>query len=326
MLLLQAFGNGGGPSPVGGVLQSIPIIGGLLSGLFSLFGGGGPDPIKALANWSANALQALGNWISEVFNWALKTLIQAAKFIGHTITGFFKGVFSKFFSLFDHIHSWLESKLGPLVAFIKKIRAWYDRVFKLYFKPYLNMLQHIRQYLAVLRALHVKWAQNLDRRILQIESYTGGLFLQVRSILNGFVDILNSIIDPLSIIRKPTIVLSTRRTINAMIRVSTGRPPGYFFPSPRKNAGKGLGVLPSNFVASDPSMNPPASSYLGGNDGLGAFMGFTPGAIPDDGAVDDLDALDYFDDSLWPDPVCDDPVSCAEQAFAQMLANPLIRR
>src|SRR5437764_11983874 len=95
-----------------------------------------------------------------------------------------------------------------------------------------------------------------------------------------------------------------------MVRMLTGRPPGYFFPSPRSGSRGGIGHVKANFNPHDPTQNPPASAYLPGDDGLGNFQGFLAGQVPSDGAVDDVDMLDYFDDSLWPEPTCNDIVSC----------------
>jgi hypothetical protein len=311
-VLFQSFGGG---DPIGPILSNIPVIGGILSGIASLFGGGGQDALKGVADWAANSLQAFSSWISNVFNWALNALKHVAKFIGNAIGSFFKGIFVKLFHLIDNLHQWLESKLRPVVNFIKKVRAWYDRYYKLYVRPYLNMLQHIRQVLGVMRALHIKWAAELDKRVLQIESYTAGIFLQVKTILNGFIDIFNSIIDPKMLLRKPILVLSARRTWRAMTRLNSGMPSGFFYPSPRRSPGRGAGAIPLHFDFNDPAQNPPASALLGDEDGLGVFSGFMPGNIPDDGAVDDTGTLDYFNDDLYPDGNCTDPARCLQSQF-----------
>lgn len=313
--MFQAFSDGGGGGVISTVLGSIPVIGGILSGIASMFGLGGGISTGAVANWAASSFQAFGAWISNVFSWALNALKDVAKFIGSTIGSFFRSIFVKLFHLLDNLHQWLEEKLRPVVDFLKKVRKWYDTYYKQYVRPWMNMLQHIRQVLGILRALHVKWAAELDQRISQIESYTAALFLNVRTILNGFIDIFNSVIDPMMILRKPITVLAWRRTFHAMTRLGTGYPPGFFFPSPRRSAGRGMGFVPLNFNAGDPSQNPPASAYLGDDDSLGGFMGFQAGVIPDNSAVDDAQPLDYFDDSLYPDANCTDPATCLARAF-----------
>lgn len=319
MILQQGFTDGG---VVQTVVSNIPVIGGILSGVLSLFGlgGGWQDAIKSTLSWSGNAFAAIGDWIHNIFSWALDALKKVATFVGTNLVHFFKSIFTGVFKLIDKLHAWLEAKLGPVVAYLKKLKAWYDNYYKQYVKPWMNMLQHIRQVLGVLRALHIKWAAELDRRVLQIESYTAGMFSQVKTILNGFIDIFNTVIDPKSIIRKPILVLSARRTFLAMTRLYTGRPPGYFFPSPRRSAPKGLGFMPATMNFDDTSANPPASAYLGEDDGMSFFDGFQPGSIPDNSSVDGAQPLDYFDDGLYPASACTDPVSCLEQMWQRNAA------
>jgi len=177
------------------------------------------------------------------------------------------------------------------------------------------MMQHIRQVLGVLRQLGFKWAAVLDKRIAQIEGQITQIFSQVRGVLNGMLDLLNQISDPLRLLRRPMLVLSFRRTIHSLIRLTTGLPPGYFFPSPRSGIAAGLGALQKGFNKADPSQNPPASSYLSGNDGLGDFSGYSAGIEPEDSDVDSASMMDFFNDDLYPDPQFDDPAEAFRVAF-----------
>lgn len=253
--------------------------------------------------------------LKAVFSFAWSALSKVANFFRHIWDNFFKKIFLKVMNAIAKVHQWLESKLRPIIDFLKKVRAWYDHFYKLYIRPILNMLQKIRRVLQILRFLHIKWAQELDRKIAQLEGKISSIFLQIRGILNSTIDFLQALADPLRLLRHPTLVLSFRRIINGVIRVVTGRPPGYFFPSPRKSAASGLGNVPIKTAFDAPFDNPLASSYLDGNDGLGNFNGFAPGVEPPNSAVDDLDALDYFDDELYPDPNCIDVVDCLRQAM-----------
>lgn len=257
----------------------------------------------------------------NVFNFLYKIGTSVGKFFTHIWTGFFKKIFTSVLSAINKAHLWLEAHLRPIIDFLKKARAYYDRIFRLYLKPILDLLQKVRKFLAVLRFLHISWAQALDRRISQIESYVSRLFLDVRAIFNGLIDVLNSIADPMRLIRHPTLVLSLRRVFLSSVRVFTGRPPGYFFPSPRKGARLGTGPIAGGFLPADPTLNPAASSYLPGDDGLNGFNGFLQGEVPDDGVVDELEMLDYFNDDLWPEPLCTDVASCLAERRQVILAR-----
>ncbi len=259
--------------------------------------------------------------LKAVFSFAWNALSKAAGFIRHIWDRFFKGIFLRVMRAINAAHRWLEAHLSPIIKFLKKLRAWYDRFYKLYVRPILNMLQIVRRVLRVMRFLHISWAKTLDKWIAKVEADISRTFLQIRGILNSTIDFLNALADPLRLLRHPTLVLSFRRIFNGLVRVLTGRPPGYFFPSPRKGAPPGIGPVKFPFNANDPSQNPLASSYLQGNDGLGEFEGFMPGTVPDTSAVDDLALLEYFDDSLWPEPACTDVASCLAENRRQILAR-----
>jgi hypothetical protein len=277
--------------------------------------------IIALAQAIASVFAYLWKLIQDIFNFLVSVLRKVGQFLHTLWDGFFKRIFTGLYSALVKLHQWLEARLRPLLTFLTKVRAYWDRLFKLYVKPLLNMIQHVRQFLGVLRLLGVKWAAALDAKLGKFESDIAGLFLQVRAILTGTIDILNALADPLNLFRRPTAVLSMRRIIPALVKVTTGLPLGYFMPSPRKGAPLGLGFLPDNFNPADPSQNPPASSYFAFDDGLGTFSGFANGVTPDDSAVDDLTILDYFDDGLYGPPLCNDAASCLAVLQAQAYAG-----
>lgn len=256
-----------------------------------------------VANFIWNALVTVANFL-------LAGLQLIGKFLQTIWDKFFKGIFTKVFDALVKAHDWLEEHLRPIIDFLKKVRAFVDRIYRLYVKPFLDMLQHIRRVLLVLRALHVKFAQELDAKIAGIENQIQSVFLDVRRQLNTLIDTLNLIADPTLLVRKPAYIISARRTFNAMIRVYTGKPPSYFFPSPRPGLPPYLGILPANANLNDPLINPPASFYLAADDGF-AGSSFLAGDTPlPDSSVDDLEMLDYFDDDLYPAPACGDPISC----------------
>jgi hypothetical protein len=264
--------------------------------------------------WLYSLLVAVARFLfgvdAAIWNFADNALNKVASFF-HTLWDlFFKALVLKLLAAVRALHKWLEDHLKPIVDWLVKARQWLDRIFRQYIKPLLNMIQHVRQFLQILRLLGVKWAAALDAKLGKFEGAIAGLFLTVRSILTGFIDIANCLADPLNLFRRPTAVLSIRRILPSLVKVTTGRPIGYFLPSPRKGAPVGIGQMPLNFNLSDPTMNPPASSYFSGDDGLGTFQGFTDGQVPDDGAVDDLTILEYFDDGLYDPPACGDPVQC----------------
>src|SRR5581483_4769134 len=285
------------------------------------------EAILAFLGWLVQTLIVIFHYIfaliQAVFNFFITLGQKIASFFETLWTGFFKKIFNGFVSAVLKVHDWLESKLAPILDFLKQARAYFDRIFNAYIKPILNLMQDVRKFLSVLRFFGIKWAAQLDAAIAQIQADIASAFLQVRGILNGFIDIVNAISDPLGLLRRPTIVLSVRRTFNAMVHVLTRRPVGFFFPSPRKNAVPGIGQLPANFLPSDTTYNPPASSFFSGDDGLGGYNGFAPATVPPDTSVDDTDPLDYFNNDLYPPPPCDDTASCLARLLIQAAQTPI---
>lgn len=292
------------------------------------------DPIY---DWLVNFVQQIASYLVQLIQWIWSVLVQVANFLWSVLLksfnfawsflkkaatlfrtiwdGFFKKIWNAVLKAIQKAHAWLEAKLAPILNFLKRLRQMYDRWFRAYIKPLLTFLQRIRKVIAILRMLHIHILDGLDKQIAKIESKISQAVLTMRGILNNLIDLVNIIADPMQILRRPTLVYSIRRIALSLVKVFTGLPPGYFFPSPRKSAPKGTGFLPINFNNGDPIYDPPASSYLG-NDGLpGGFSGFTAGIEPDDSAVNDLAMLDYFDGELYDDPACSDPAGCFAEAF-----------
>lgn len=269
-----------------------------------------------LVNLLVQVFQFIWGVLVNVFNFLYKIATSVVKFFQHIWTSFFKTIWPKVLSTLRKVHDFLEAKLGPIIKFLKKYRDLIDRNYRLYIKPILNFLQRVRQVLQVMRLMHIQFAKVLDQKIAQLETALTKNFLQLRGLLTSMINAINAAVDLPLLFRKPVLVLSVRRVFYSLVKVITGLPPSFWFPSPRKNAPAGIKPPKPGTSFTDPENNPSASSYLPGDDGLASFDGFTPGETPDDSAVDDLEALDYFDDSLYAQQNCDDPITCMLEAIS----------
>lgn len=289
-------------------------LGGLL-GVLSAIGAELAQIFVALLNVIVSVFQFVWSTLVNVFNFLYKIGTTVVKFFHHVWDLFFKGIWPRVLSVLRKVHDFLEAKLGPIISFLKKYRALLDRNFRLYIKPILNFLQRIRQVLAVLKLLHIQFAKVLDQKIAQLEGILTKNFLQLRGVITSILNAVNAVVDFPLLLRKPVLVLSIRRVFLSLVRVLTGFPSGFFLPSPRTNPKKGTGPPPVGANFKDADVNPPASSYLDGEDGLGDFDGFDSGDIPDDTVVDSLDSLDYFNGDLYPDLECEDYLLCLQEAI-----------
>lgn len=263
-----------------------------------------------LVNLIVQVFQFVWGVLVNVFNFLYKIATKSVQFFHHLWTGFFKDIWPKVVKTLRKVHDFLEAKLKPIIHFLKTYRDLIDRNYRLYIKPILNFLQRVRQVLQVMRLMHIGFAKALDQKIAQVETLLTRNFLQLRGVLTSMINALNAVVDLPLLFRKPVLVLSVRRVFLSLVKVITGLPPGFWFPSPRKNAPKGTGFIASDANLKDPAVNPPASSYLSGDDGLSGFEGFDPGVTPDNSAVDDLDSLDFFNSELYPPLGCDDAFIC----------------
>jgi hypothetical protein len=263
-----------------------------------------------LVNLIVEVFQFIWQVIQIIAGYILQAFKATASFFAHLWTNFFKGIFTKLLSGIGKLTQWLQSKLRPIIQFLTKARQFIDRIYKQYFGPILKAIQHVRQFLQILKLLHIKIAAQLDAILGQVQRDINGVFLQIRGILNTAIDLLNIVADPSKLLRKPTMVLSLRRTIHAFIRQVTGMPPGWYFPSPSKSAPRGLGFLPADFNPDNPLHNPPPSYYLSLDSGVPSFDFLGDGETIPDEAADGMAPLGFFDGQAWPDSNCASVETC----------------
>ncbi len=296
---------------------------GILDSILGFFGGIGSAVGVVLAqlfNLIVQVFVFLFNFLVLVAQYVVGVFKAVGGFFQHLWDHFFKGIFLKVFHGLQSLSSFLEAHLRPIIKFLQSVQKYIDRIYNMYVRPFILMIQHIRQFLSILRALHINIANKLDAVLGTIQRDVQGVFLTIRATLNATIDLLNLIADPSMLLRRPTLLLSYRRVFNAFIRQVTGLPPGFFFPSPRKSAPKGLGFLPLNFDPANPAHNPPASFYLGLDEGVPSLAGLDPTLPVPNEFVDGTPVMDNFNDDLWVDDGCIDPVNCLNQA-ARILFN-----
>lgn len=290
-------------------------MGSLLGGIFDFLGGAVVSALETFVVWLFQLIvlvfQVLWQVIQGVAKFLLKTQGDQASMTDLQWTDGWHGFFSSLWDSVKKIWAKIGSSLASLLTFLSKLRKALERYYNTYIRPMLLMIQHIRQFLQILTALHIGFAQKLDSWLAQIQNKINQAFATVIGTINTLTDIANAIMDPLSLLRKPVLLLSIRRKIPALIRVLTGKPAWYFFPSPRGSKGGVYGVPSGPFNFADTNQNPLASTLLGTDDGIenvslaDATFQFAPGN------VDQADVLDYFNDDLYPDKGCpNDPSKC----------------
>lgn len=184
------------------------IVGWLLSAVVFL-----ANSILALGTFIKNALVAIGNFLQNLWDNVIK-----------------KGI-SGLLSWLKRKGQWLELKLKPTIDYLKQLRTWYDRYYRLHILPIINMIQRIRRFLLILRLLHIHIADKLDKYLTTFERDLNRIFLTIHGALNQIIDWLNLASNPTSLGRLVLVSIATRRTIGAITRAATGLPIGHFLPS-----------------------------------------------------------------------------------------------
>jgi len=290
-------------------------MGGLLGSIFDFLGGTVASALESFVVWLYQLVvavfQVLYQLLGIVANFLFNILQNVAKFFDRLWNGFFKQIFTRVWTALKAAQNWLETKLSPVIKFLQHLRQLLLRYYNVYIRPVLQMIQHMRQFLQILKALHIGFAVKLDAFLAQVQARIAQSFATIIAVINTLTDVVNAIMDPLYLLRKPALLLSIRRQIPALIRVVTGRAPGYFFPSPRGKAGGPFAPVPGNFNCADPATNPPASHYLGTDDGIDGLSVPATGFEYTSNDTDQAQQLDYFDDDLYSDNGCpSDPSEC----------------
>jgi hypothetical protein len=289
-------------------------VGDILNSIFGFLGDGLLSALEDFIVWVYQLAIAVFQVLWQIIGFVAQTILNVIKAVGGFLDrlwkGFFQGIFTKVWNAIKAASTWLEAKLSPIVKYLQKVRAYYLKWFNTYIKPFLQLIQQVRQYLQILSFLHLGFAQKLDAWLAQLQAKIVQSFATIIGTINTAIDILNAIMDPAYLIRKPALLLSIRRQIPALVRVLTGRPPGYFFGAPGVSSSSPFSLPKFPLNLTDPSQNPLASTLLGTDDGIGDTSGFFSDFQFGDGAADQTSPLPIFDDSLFPTSPCTNPDQC----------------
>jgi hypothetical protein len=146
--------------------------------------------LSAALNFLWSTLVSLANTIASVFR-------NVGSFFARMWTDYVKpairGLFNDVIKLFDR----LNRLLAPLIKWIQKIRKWYDTHILPILLKEIQMIQRVRQFLAVLRVLHVKWATVLDQKLQDIQGKIIQTVEIVRQKLNEISNFFTILTNPL---------------------------------------------------------------------------------------------------------------------------------
>lgn len=252
-------------------------------------------------------LQQLLSLLIQGFIYIGQVLLQIVTFLGSAIAKVFgllrhvwdfvvKDVIAKILKYIQIAHQWLEAKLAPVIAFLHKVRAFVDRWYQLYVRPYLQMLQRMRRYIAILRLLHIHFADWLDRKLAAEEALISQTFLKVRGYLNQVIDTVNALTDPPKLARFIVASLSGRKAAAAMSRMLTGLPIGHWFPRTTADAYPWEKPFVSAADYQDANRNPDVVTLLSGLFDNPPLSVDSPDGVPTDDQLTSLETVPWGDE------------------------------
>jgi len=282
--------------------------------LDSFFGGIG-SAISDVTDWLYSLVAVVFGWLYQLIENVVQFVLQlfgaVARFFDWLWQTMIATAISTIWNVLKSFVGWLEAKLLPIVQFLLKLRAMIARYFNIYVRPFLILIQKIRQYLQILSLLHIGIATKLDNFLAQIQGRITQAYATVIGTINAVIDVVNAIADPSYLLRKPALLLSIRRQLPALIRAVTGHPPGYWFPSPRGSKGGPFAPIGLPFNFQQYAAANPTSNFLSTDDGIGDPGSYFDGLMFTDGDANQAQMLDYFNDDLYPANMCpQNPAAC----------------
>lgn len=253
--------------------------------------GGGPDPTSVIAGVIGSIFdQAGATDLPTLFNEALgftyfntmagenflldgiKATVGAlagaigvlAGALGHIIGDLLHGRLSQFLQDILAILKKLHDAVAPLILWLRRLQA-IQRQYQLQaLKSIVNLIQRARQFLVVLKLLHVKWAQRLDSWLLTVE---GKLISRVYALFakqNEVIGWLNWALDPVAMIRSTPYFGTFARGMKAVWGAAQAIGIGKLFPQLSRGSGpRGPVVSHAQFYADSFTGGPAGDGYFG---------------------------------------------------------------
>jgi hypothetical protein len=167
---ISIIGGAVGGSALGGPVGTvIGVVVGVLGALFGgLFGGGNAN----------KAIGQLRDSLVSVSNALTQGLAAIARTVGHVLKllgGFFSNILTPLVSILKKLLEWwrelYDKVLKPIITTVEKIRREIIHIYEHYVRPFIVVLDKVRRILAILKLFHVKFAEKLDRKIVELEGY-----------------------------------------------------------------------------------------------------------------------------------------------------------
>lgn len=166
--------------------------GGIFSGIVAA--------IEAALVWLYNLIVSVilffWNLIVSIVNALVTVFKTIGKFLLNVWNNYIKKAVTWIASHIQKLRDWLKRVLSPVIKFLQKLKHWYDTHILAQQLRLLQMIQRIRRFLAILRLLHIHWADKLDQALADVQQRIQQSIAIVRGTLNQIINTLALVLDP----------------------------------------------------------------------------------------------------------------------------------
>lgn len=179
--------------------------------------------IVAALNFIWATLVAVANFIWNALLVVARVLVSAVKVIArgfvHVLSDIVHGRFLHLFQDYLDLKAKITAWLTPVLRILARIRALFNQFVLAPLLRFINLIQHIRQFLTVFRLLGFKWAKRLDNSLLKLEQKVVTNTLVLQAWINLAISVLDLIVDPSLILRKNFLLASLLSALGVVKRV-----------------------------------------------------------------------------------------------------------
>lgn len=186
-------------------------IGSAILGFFQ----GGIDAIVSFLAWAVAALQAgailLWNAVKGVGALLLTGFQKSWDFLGDLYDNVLAPAWQKFWSWFDKLRTWLNNTFGPILTWLRNLRADLLNFWATYVRPWLDLIDVTRKILSTLASLGLAWAKQLDQELGNIEQAIEAPFRYVLGKLNEIINVVNLVVTADGLFQRVALIRSLTR-------------------------------------------------------------------------------------------------------------------
>lgn len=186
--------------------------------------------IVSVVNAIVAALNYMWKVLVEAINFAwnallavAKVLVNAVKLIArgfvHVLSDIVHGRFLHLFQDYLDLKAKLTQWLAPVLRILMRIRQLFNQFVLAPLLRFINMIQHLRQFLVVFRLLGFKWAKRLDDSLVKLEQKVVTNTLVLQAWVNLAITAIDLMIDPSLIFRRNFLAASLLSFLGAVKRV-----------------------------------------------------------------------------------------------------------